>query len=53
MLGRTPQGKLVIIIKVKHLFGAQGRMFEKVIESRIMPLKEKYPYADIYIEVRD
>lgn len=52
MFGRKPRGKLVIRIKVKSLFGASGKMFEKVIESRIVPLKEKYPYADIYIEVQ-
>lgn len=49
--GRKPQGKFVIIMKVNSLLGISGRVFEKFIESRIIPLKKKYPHVDIYIEV--
>lgn len=52
MFGRKPQGKLVVIIKVSHLFGTSEGIFEKVIKKRIIPLKKKDPYADIYIEVQ-
>ncbi|MDE6056309.1 MAG: hypothetical protein K2G55_21695 [Lachnospiraceae bacterium] len=47
---RKPQGKFVITVKIKCLL-TSGRIFEEFIEKRIIPLKKKYPYADIYIEV--
>lgn len=40
------RGKLLITIKIKNL----GQL-EQFIEKRIIPLKEKYPYAEICIEV--
>jgi hypothetical protein len=51
--GRKPQGKLSINIKVTSLLEQPERLFEKFIERRIIPLREKYPYADIHIEVQD
>lgn len=39
-------GKLEIIIKISSL-----EVIEQFIEKRIEPLREKYPYADIRIEV--
>ena len=40
------QGKFEIIIKLKNMTD-----METFIEKRIIPLKDKYPYADIRIEV--
>lgn len=38
--------KFEIIIKLKNITN-----MEQFIEKRIIPLKDKYPYADIRIEV--
>lgn len=40
------KGKFSIVIRINTL-----TCMEEFIEKRIIPLKEKYPYADIHIEV--
>lgn len=40
------EGEISIVIKINTL-----HRFEEILEKRIIPLKKKYPYADIHIEV--
>lgn len=44
------KGKLTIIIRIKNPWGSEDIM-DKFIEKKVLPLKRKYHYADIRVEI--